>query len=631
MEPNPDDILSDEIESLFKEDETQEEIREFTNILIVGPRNTFKRFNGILEKTTEYKLSHVNNIDDSIALLLVDIFGIVIIDNDDPTIDTITISRLVRINHPLARIIVISKRRGSALISDIINQGSVDAFLTYPLYDAEVQKLVAEQQARHEITKMLTNFVSQPPKLSKASYLLLDPSLTFKENEPVKFVGIMFAYKSVPRFSRFFEDVLTKDDILFSGYLSGVAMLGKELFTNKEPLKEINFGGVSVIFRFHEEIQFSIFVRNLTRHNYKRTEDIIGDVIEDILTINRTEIEELDILPKKTFNSINRIVNGLEKANEEIYIQMPPESSLKQKQAILILGSDMSLQQKIANFIEKKIDNEVILVDDEEEVSDYLRTHDFGVLLLDSKLKKENPLTFAEYIKETSPAIQVVYQVRDRRASRPLINALNSGLIDQILPYRAPFRDITRCVKKRLDKAREIKERSLTGEGIEQTLDQATIARTIIRDKPELYIPEEIPELHGIFISRDVQPIFQIFWRSSLDEKIEFDQEILAGLVASLDNVGEEMFADHESVGKLELGGANILVSHRADYNFAYFVKNIDPNTSIVVTKEIELGTNRLYQAITEASSPVDSPEVNAVIDTIANQIYSGFSEKFLA
>ncbi len=627
METDP----TNDIDDLFKQSDSYRKVQDSAiNILLVGQYKTYKKFERKLDPS-EYKIVHVTSIDDSIGLLLVDIFGIVFIDNDDPKIDPITVSRVVRINHPLARIIIVSKRRGSSLIADIVNHGSADAFITLPINVSEINNLIQEQYAKHEISIMLTSFVSQPPKLSKASYLLLDPSLSFSdESEPVKFVGIMIAYNSVPRFSMFFEELLAKDHLLFAGYLSGVAILGRELFTNKKPLKEINFGGVSVILRFHGDVQFSIFVRNLTRYNFSSTEEIISDLVSKILDCCREEIEDMDIISEDAHQKLMLLSKKLESINEFVLFEQETADQIFDEQVILMIGSDKKFLSKIKNFMERRRNLQVITTKNVDDIISYINQHNCGALLLDSELKDGNPLNLAEYAKEINPAIQVIYRIRDRRASSPLIRALNSGVINYIIPYKAPFKELTKWTLNSLEKSREIKEKSISGENIAQALDQATIARMMIRKNLERFEPESKPELRGIFISKAVEPIFQIFWGRDDDEKIEFDEEMMAGLVSSLGDVGEEMFSEQETIGKLELGGADILVQHRDDFTFAFIIKNIDPNTSVVINKEIIKSADSLFIIVKDGIDRSNANEIQSRFDTTSNIIYSQFTEKFL-
>ncbi|KKK63117.1 hypothetical protein LCGC14_2997550, partial [marine sediment metagenome] len=123
------------------------------NILIIGSRGKFHTIKKVLSNSLEkFNIFQKDTLDEAIVLLLQELFAIVVIDNDREDINAVSVSRVVRINHPLARVVVISKKRGSRLIANIINHGSVDAFLSYPLKENYVSNLFAEQLAKHEIT-----------------------------------------------------------------------------------------------------------------------------------------------------------------------------------------------------------------------------------------------------------------------------------------------------------------------------------------------------------------------------------------------------------------------------------------------------------------------------------------------
>ncbi|MFV2015858.1 MAG: hypothetical protein ACC656_10540, partial [Candidatus Heimdallarchaeota archaeon] len=253
-----------------------------------------------------------------------------------------------------------------------------------------------------------------------------------------------------------------------------------------------------------------------------------------------------------------------------------------------------------------------------------------GVVLLDSKLPgdREDTLFFAEHAKEISPYIQVIFRARDRRASSPLIRTLNSGFINFLVPYKLSRKQTLNWTITALGKATEIEEQSKSGEGIDKALDQAAIARTMIRSNLEQYDADNVPELHGIFIFKEVTPIFQRFWEFE-ESKIEFDQELMAGLVSSLDSVGNEMFTESESIGGLELGGAKIMVRHSEDIKVAFFVKHLDPNTSVVVEKEVSKVAFQIFKIIAEENRQFDSYKIKARFDTLCNNMYSEFTERF--
>ncbi|MHA2253282.1 MAG: hypothetical protein ACXAD7_23170, partial [Candidatus Kariarchaeaceae archaeon] len=164
-----------------------------------------------------------------------------------------------------------------------------------------------------------------------------------------------------------------------------------------------------------------------------------------------------------------------------------------------------------------------------------------------------------------------------------------------------------------------------SGEGIEGTADQITVARTMLRQDEEAYKEESKPELHGILVTKHVESIYEKFWEHQ-GKKIHFEQEMLAGLVASLESIGEEMFSETESIGGLEIGGADVLVQHRGDYNFSFFVKNVDPNTSVIIDKEISNCSTDLSETLEQFK---DHPLLNSKLDPIAEAIFLKFKELF--
>ncbi|MHA2249939.1 MAG: hypothetical protein ACXAD7_06235, partial [Candidatus Kariarchaeaceae archaeon] len=420
MGTDPIDPTSD-IDSLFADEDSFQV--DPTKILVIGEKDTYDMFTSLVDDT--YRLYHVYNIDNAITFLLQEKFAIIFLDSDAKDMKLVEVSKAVRTNHPLARIIVYSKKPKSSQIADIINYGSVNACLVHPLTTESVYKLISEQEAKYEISKTLTSFVSQPPKLSKASYLLLDPSLSFAdEDKPAKFVGLMIVSFSVPKYTKFFEDFLAQDDVLFAGYLSSITLMGRELFTNREPLKEINFGGISVIFRFHEDIQISIFVRNLTRHNVDQVEETISEIVGDIMEKTSHEFNEIEI-SLESEQLISKIAQKFEDENEKIESEESEPKKDYERQLILLYGSDIREQLKLLEKLEKKnlrLKSTIV----ESTAIEILQNEDCGVLLLDSQIEiGRKPLDFAEFAREIIPSIQIIFRERDMKSHDSLVQALN--------------------------------------------------------------------------------------------------------------------------------------------------------------------------------------------------------------
>ena len=273
-----DDIPS--IDSLFDVDDYKQEVQYFLHI---GRYANHKQLLDHFPQELGYELIHAGGPEDATLYLMEKEIMIVFIDLEDDRINPISISNSLRTTNPHVRIVIISPRIRSKHLSDINNLGLITGFLETPYSTKSVMNVISEQEARYSIDKMVTSFVQEPPKLSKASFLLLDPSLTFEEGAPINFVGLMIVSNTVPKFTQWFEDTLSQDEYLLAGYLSSITALGDDLFNKQESLREINFGGMSVVFRFHKNIQISFLVKNLTKHNFEVAEERISKFVSQIV------------------------------------------------------------------------------------------------------------------------------------------------------------------------------------------------------------------------------------------------------------------------------------------------------------------------------------------------------------
>ncbi|MHA2033333.1 MAG: hypothetical protein ACW99Q_28515, partial [Candidatus Kariarchaeaceae archaeon] len=116
--------------------------------------------------------------------------------------------------------------------------------------------------------------------------------------------------------------------------------------------------------------------------------------------------------------------------------------------------------------------------------------------------------------------------------------------------------------------------------------------------------------------------IYDRFW-----EEVEFDKEMVSGLIESLKNVGGEMFTEEEKIDGLELGGTTIFVREQLDYLFIYFVKNVSPNTSVVIAKEVDTVTKLFADVIDESSGIIPVEELHPFFDKIAVKAHYSFTE----
>ncbi len=584
------DFLIDDFDRL---DNTPPVNQELVNMLFIGTKDTYDTITRKLKNYPGIMIYYQELVVDAIQMLLQNVYAIVFIENNSEMYDSITVSRIVRVNHPLARIIIISKLKNSAYISELVNNGSVEGFIHIKESTRKnLSSLVTLHLAKHDINKMIVKYISDPPKLSKASYLLLDPTLSFgSENSPVKYTGIMITYESVPRYSLFFEELLAKDEILFSGYLSGISLLGKELFSTKEPMREINFGGISVILRFIDDFQFFIFVRNLNAQNVTDAETLIDETISEIMSKIKVPLKKSRTLRDEPLEIMEKILEKFSNANDFTVNVLP--DLIQYNEYIMIYGENLAFQEKIKKFLERKYNFKVFSTNDRETCKEELKSNDYDILLLDSELKEISAIDFAEYAKEISPHLQIIYRIKDMRSSDKVIKALNSTNISYLTNHRAAFKLLSKIIHSALKKAIEIKQQ--TRMGIKSSHDQAIVAKSMIRANKDKYLSESIPELHAIFITKDDQLIYR--YQPNRDNLLMYDHELLGGVVASLKSIGEEALGE-DNIGKIEVGGAHVLIQHREDYHFGFLIKNLDKNTSVVISKDICEYTDGFYKIL---------------------------------
>lgn len=595
-----------------------------TNILFIGSVDSFKSLSKKLKSYDGVLLLNRERVEDAIQLLLRNVFAIVIIEDQIKAYDTITASRVVRVNHPLARVIIISRQKNTAFISNLINNGSVDGYLHLKKTTKKrLHQIVTEHLAKHEINKMIVKYISDPPKLSKASYLLLDPTLPFgMEDEPVKHVGLMITHNSVPRYSIFYEDLLTKDEILFSGYLSGISIIGKQLLSSKEPIKEINFGGISVVMRFVDDFQFSFFVRNLSSNNVKKAEKLITEIIEEILSNVRNDLMTHHAIRGAQLTKIDGIVSKLEKANDYSINILP--DMIQYNEHIMIYGSCLENQEGMVNYLKRKFNFRVYNTNSRKECITELKKIYYDVLILDSVLPGDDPEDFAEYAKDICPHLQIILRIRDKRASNPVISALNSNNINNVVGYKTPYKTLSNWVHTSLKKAIEIKQQ--TRMGLQSTHNQAIIAKSMIRRDESTYLSEETPELHGMIIAQNDQLLYA--YQPQRDNLIQYDQALLGGIVDCLNSIGSEVFGSCE-INKIEMVDAHVLIQHRGDnaeYHFGFLINNLDPNTSIVLSRDIEELTNSLFKIVKRYKKEQTR---NPRFAKQADQFHISFTKKF--
>ncbi|MHA2249590.1 MAG: HAD-IA family hydrolase [Candidatus Kariarchaeaceae archaeon] len=616
---------------------------DITNILVIGEEDLGSELSRALKDSYSFAVHSSEKLEAITDLMLQMSFGIIAIDYKNTIMNVIELSQLVRKYNPLARILLLAPDLTYRELSDKVNRGNFNAILRFPITKEEILKIIFEQEAKYYISREMTNFISQPPTLSKASFLLLDPTLLFgSELIPLNFVGIVISFNTVPRFSYFFERTLTNDAIILAGYLSSLTAMGANLFEKRESLKEINFGGISVIFRFHGSLQISFLVRNLTEHNSKKAEDrietLMNEIIprfdeafqkyrmnqyeEDQLTRLLEEFDNVDNLELFEYNRVKAKEDRLSTAN--LTILLLSDNPVKMQHLVQQLSTTPIYETSF----------KILSATDETTGIEIIKQKIPGMCIIDGSISSIDPLNFAEYAKEISPALQILLlhdhhpTLNHEETMNKAISGFNKDKFDYITIFPSQtsmVQDLLELCWNGFEKHWEILDQSESKEDGVTKADSISVARTVLRKDIASYTEEEKPELTGIIISKNLDILFEHFWSTSIKSG-DFNKDMLAGMITSLKLVGAEAFTEYQVIGGLELGDTTLFVKHRSDFTFLYFVDKVNPNTSVLITKELEAVTSVFYEIIHTSGSEIPYDLLSPIFKRIATTTYNEFT-----
>lgn len=605
-----------------------------TKILIISSQEAYTKFLTLLPDEHSFSLIHAEKQEDAISHLIQEQVAITFLDYNSIT-NAFSLSASIHQYIPLSRIVLMAPELDMESFSRLCNDGSIDAILKVPFNQQQLMGVLTQQEAKHSINKMLVSMIQEPPKLSKASFLMLDPSLQFgTETLPLNFVGVMLVVNTIPKYTNFFEQTLAQDEMLFAGYLSSISSLGATLFENKEALKEINFGGISVIFQFYNEVQIFFFVRNLTRLNYQKAELRINEFRNYILEHFYEELTKQPFLTQDTLNKIDDVADAFDKADELEKVEF---NALKQRKEVIdgdtpvIIYSNSADNEIRANLYEGKLqspaDDFNLIVEstsDVDTIINKVRQLYFHVIIIDSDSDPgtRSMADFIDFIKELSPSIQTIYLERNAVYTDTVVEAYNSDTLNFILPFKTGSQSLYRIFKNAERAALKIK-RSTTSDSASATAGNMEAMKIFLRKEQESYNVEAQPELIGVIIAQDMIPVYDEFW--DIDQ--EMDTEMITGLVKSLDNIGSEMFHEREEIKLLELGGNNVFVHRLGPYMFSFFVRHITPTTTVIIQREVEALSSLYIELLREAAGVLSYEQLQPIFSKLANEARSNFTE----
>lgn len=580
----------------------KDNIPEVSNVLIVGDSDTSLLLSYNLQNVARFsRIIHVRKPSDAITILIMDLFSVAIIDHDTNRLDTINLSRIIKIKQPLCRIISITQIPTKPLLFDLINNGFIDSYMKLPIDDFMAQRIILEQQARYEINQTLQQFIINPPKFSPAYYLKADPSYSSVSDIQFELVGLVVSYETLTRYVYFRRDYLNTDEILLSGYLSAITMLGNTLFS-QSTIDSIDFGGVSAVFITHEKLHYAFFLENLSKNNFNQAEQFLEELtreidygFSDVLVSGAAlEAEDTRNINSKISNLIDQISTvkgGKLGSKKPIILSYGPEYL-----STSVMLSNLSQKFKVKSFI------------DETDAFEFLYKNNVDVVLVSPVItQKKSNLGFAARVLDISPNVQII-GINYRYSLVQLVKILNSGVISRVIYPRLSEEKFEELLNNSYESAHSIDLESNLGVKQRVLLSyEPHIQRSLLRKGQMTYNRMKKPDLFGVFIARDSMPYYsKYFFLQNLSES--FDELLFAGFISSLDTFAQEMFSASEPYSGIVLGSASLITFNYFDYSFAFFTGNIDELNYPFVKKHLSESVHFLFDLIsnTELEDPLE-------------------------
>ncbi|OLS27845.1 MAG: hypothetical protein HeimC2_10410 [Candidatus Heimdallarchaeota archaeon LC_2] len=593
-----------------------------SNLLLIGDSATsVELMNYLHELISATCIVHVSNFKDAVILLLQWQFSVVILDHNPPNIDAVSFSRVVRLNHSSTRIIVISPFYNEELFQLFINQGSVDEIITVPIDKDRIISSIKLQQARTQINHLMNQMIRTPPIRSPAYFLLQDQNLEIDNPFIVfDFVGLIVSYKTNVRFQIFLEEMFETNKMLFAIYLSAITIMGQNMFSSNEKIKEINFGAISVIFHFGDDLQISILFKNITKYNISKAEKFANSVVEElidkiypIISTNKSISKKEDLFVK---NTLETLVDTHRKSKKQF-------SDLIN---VVFYGKSSDLLIEI--LTNQKGRKEFFFVQFHEDLLSLISDHNIDLVIINPLLQSNlSPLSLSTQIKDISPRVQIVGML-DQLDSEVLKKIISSGVIDIILTLENTREQIHKWIKNTVEVASIIKNNSLIPSplNLRFSYQQTAIARSLMRLHPVSYLEMNVPTLLGIFIIRNNHPFYSKLWFDG-GEQVDLSDEVLVKFITSLNIFSREILQSNEIVDTIKYGNASLIIHDLLEFSFIMFAKNIDDTNFELTYKHMNISILMLYDLLNGANIPEAwNEEFYFSVDQIIFDLFFKFS-----
>ncbi|MHA2251074.1 MAG: hypothetical protein ACXAD7_11985 [Candidatus Kariarchaeaceae archaeon] len=571
---------------------------EITNLLVVGESETSMHLMQNLINLAKFvKIVNVTNCQDAATLLLLENYSVVILDNDSKNINATSFSRVVRLNHPITRIIVISQENSKKFIYDLFNKGSIDSFLPIPVDDITAHSVIIEQQAKYQIGSALKQLVKKPPKFSHAYYLLYDQTLMKHDNRDFEFLGCVISQYSVNRFAFFYDNFLTKDESLLSVYISAITLIGQHLFEQQISMEEINFGGISIFFHFENDLQFSFLVSNLHQYNAKKAEGLINNIISDLLNQAFPIISTHGIIVDYQDELIAEIIDSRVRSNDQDKLKHP---QVVDHLNLIVFGEEY---RRLTNILVNEFPDIIIEeIKQVEQLAAYMGEHLVDILVINPITSEESSnLPMAIQLKDVSPKTQMI-GILDAYSVQLLLKILETGAVEYVFSNTDSDEQIGSLMKRIDEKARRLRKntRIPIPYYLRYSFDQSEFTRSLFRMHPKSYTRLAVAQLFGLFIARDNLPFYSKIW-SEDTEDININSDLFAGFISSLAFFSNEMFNTSEQVTGIKFGDTSLIIQNLFGYCFVFFAGNLDYSNIPIIQRHVQITSTTLYELLATA------------------------------
>ncbi|MDH5401224.1 MAG: hypothetical protein OEY49_01930 [Candidatus Heimdallarchaeota archaeon] len=385
------------------------------------------------------------------------------------------------------------------------------------------------------------------------------------------------------------------DEYLLSGYISAITILGKQLFSDgldeNNEFHEINFGGISAYFHFHKDIQFSFFVNNLIKSNIQEVDAKTSQTTKKILKKYEDLLNSELPLDDYIQTDIDNIVNSLRSKS----VNTKKTKTVPSK--IVIFGNSLP---KLNSFFKKyKKQFMVKRFFNYNRMIGYLIHNEVDTLIINQNYKEETwNFNYASQIKEVRPDIHLIALIEEYRLDY-LLKILNSDYLDFVISYKDNLDQYHIIISKACQSTVEMKKKvSYTTENLLSiTQRNPFYTRSMLKSHKSSYELTKIPELYGLFISRENLPYYCKFWPKGGGE-FNIDQDLFAGFITSLTTVSYEMFLGEGHYAGLKVGNANVIIRDQFDFTFVFFLGNVDHTNINLIQKHLETTIFLLYDLI---------------------------------